>query len=109
MMREAVEERAGEPFRSEDRSPFIEWQVAGHERGAALIALAEHLKEQFRTDSRERYVTQFVDNQQFDCVEVLLQRSQATFVTRFHEFMHEGGGRCEGDAVAPLAGGQPQG
>jgi hypothetical protein len=24
MMREAVEERAGEPFRAEDRSPFIE-------------------------------------------------------------------------------------
>ncbi len=25
MMREAVEERVGEPFRAEDRSPFIEW------------------------------------------------------------------------------------
>ena len=46
MMGEAVEERAGEPFRAEDRSPFIEWQVAGDERGAALIALAEHLEEQ---------------------------------------------------------------
>ena len=42
MMREAVEERAGEPFRAENRSPFIEWQVAGDERGTALIALAEH-------------------------------------------------------------------
>ena len=73
MMREAVEERAGEPFRAEDRSPFIEWQVAGDERGTALIALAEHLKEQFRTDSREWHVAQFVDNQQYDCVEVLLQ------------------------------------
>jgi hypothetical protein len=30
-----------------------------------------------------RHVAQFVDNQQFDCVEVLLQRPQATFVARF--------------------------
>jgi len=35
-MREAVEERAGEPFLAEDRSPFIEWQVAGDERVAAV-------------------------------------------------------------------------
>ena len=62
MVRETVEERAGEPFRSEDRSPFIEWQVAGHEGGSAFIALAEHLEEQFRTNGRERHVAQFVDN-----------------------------------------------
>jgi hypothetical protein len=34
---------------------------------------------------------------------VLLQRAQAAFVARFHEFMHEGEGRREGDAVALLA------
>ena len=33
MMRETVEERAGEAFRAEDRRPFIERQVAGDERG----------------------------------------------------------------------------
>jgi len=37
MMRETVEERAGEAFRAEDRRPFIERQVAGDERGAAFI------------------------------------------------------------------------
>jgi Citrate synthase, C-terminal domain len=31
-----------------------------------------------------------------------LQRPQAAFVARFHEFMHEGGGRREGDAVTLL-------
>jgi hypothetical protein len=66
MMREAVEERAGEPFRADDRSPFIEWQVRSDDGRAAFIALAEHLEEQFRTDSRERHVAQFVDDQQFD-------------------------------------------
>jgi hypothetical protein len=67
-----VRRSRSEPFRAEDRGPFIEWQVAGDKRGAALIALAEHLKEEFRTDSRERHVAQFVNNQQFDCIEVLL-------------------------------------
>ena len=74
MMREAIEERPGETFRAEDRGPLIEWQVTGDERGAALIALAEHLEEQFRTDSGEWHITQFVDDQQFDRVEVFLQR-----------------------------------
>jgi hypothetical protein len=77
MMGEAIEQRAREPLRSEDRGPFIEWQVAGHQRGAAFIALAEHLEEQFRTDRRERHVAHFVDDQQLDHVEMLLQRAQA--------------------------------
>ena len=105
MMGEPIEQRAGEPFRAEDRGPFIEWQIAGDQRGATFIALAEHLEEQFGTDGRERHVAQFVDDQQLDRVEVLLQRAQAAFVARFHEFMHEGGRRREGDAVALLAGG----
>jgi len=97
-----------EPFRSEDRSPFIEWQVAGHEGGSAFIALAEHLEEQFRTNGRERHVAQFVDDQQLDRVEMLLQRAQAALVARLHEFMHESRRRREGDAVALLASGEPQ-
>jgi hypothetical protein len=72
--------------------------------GATFIALAEHLEEQFGADSRER---QLVDDQQLDCVEVLLQHAQAAFVARFHEFMHEGGRGREGDAVALLAGSYP--
>ena len=36
MMRETVEERAGEAFRAEDRGPLIERQVAGDERGATV-------------------------------------------------------------------------
>jgi hypothetical protein len=105
-MSEAIDQRAGQPLGSEDRGPFIEWQIAGEERGPAFVTLAEHLEEQFRTDRRERHVTQLVDDQQLDGVEMLLQRPQSTLVARFHEFMHEGGRRREGDAVALLASGQ---
>ena len=79
MMREAIEQRAGQPFRAEDRGPLIEWQIAGDKRGATFIALAEHFEEQFRTDRGERHVSfdplrgSNIDDQQFDRVEVFLQ------------------------------------
>ena len=113
MVCEPVEQRAGEPFRAEDRGPFIERQVGGDERGTTFIALAEHLEEQFGTDRGEGHVSldplrgSSIDNQQFDRVEVFLQSPQPAFVARFHEFMHESGGRGEGDAVVFLAGGEP--
>ena len=107
-MGEAVEQRAGEPLGPEHARPFIEWQVAGDQSGAAFIALAEHFEEQLRANCRERHITQFVDDQQFDRVEMFLQRPQAAFVAGFHEFVDESGRRCEGDAVALLAGRQSQ-
>ena len=45
MMREPVEQRSGQSFGAEDRGPLIEWQIAGDQRGATLIALTEHLEE----------------------------------------------------------------
>ena len=104
MMGEPVEQGAGEPFGAEYGCPFIEWQVAGDESGTTLIALTEHLEEQFGANCRKRHIAQLVDDRQLACVEVLLQRAQAAFVARFHEFMHEGGRGRKGDAVALLAG-----
>ena len=43
---QAVEQSAGQPLRSEGLGPFVERQVAGDERGAALVALRDHLEEQ---------------------------------------------------------------
>ena len=108
MMREPIEQRAGQPFRTEDRGPLIEWQIAGDQRGATFVALTEHLEEQFGTNGGERHVAQFIDDQQFDRVEVFLQCPQPAFVARFHEFMHESGGRGECNALVFLARGQPQ-
>jgi hypothetical protein len=41
MMGEPVEQGGGVPFGAEYGSPFIERQVAGDQRGATFIALAE--------------------------------------------------------------------
>ena len=44
-----VQQRPGEPFRAEDLGPFVEREVGGHQDGAPLVALAEHLEEQLGT------------------------------------------------------------
>ena len=44
--------------------PFVEWQIAGDDGGAALVALAEDLEQQLGAGRRQRYITEFIDNQQ---------------------------------------------
>ncbi len=59
-MGKAVEQCACQSFRTEDRSPLIEWQVAGHQGGASLISLTEDFKEQFCADGCKRNVSHLV-------------------------------------------------
>ena len=63
-MGEAVEERAGEALGAEHGCPLVEWQVAGHQGAAALVALTEDLEQQFGTGWRQRHVAEFIDDQQ---------------------------------------------
>ncbi len=49
MVGEAVEKRAGQAFGAEHLGPLVEGEIAGHQGGAALIALAEHLEQEFGT------------------------------------------------------------
>jgi hypothetical protein len=72
VMGEPVEQCAGEPFRAKYRRPFIEWQIAGDDRGSTFIALTECLEEQFGADRCEWHIAQLIDDQQFDRVEMLL-------------------------------------
>ena len=48
VMGEAVQQRAGEMFGAEHVSPLVERKIGGHQDGAAFVALAEDLEEQFR-------------------------------------------------------------
>ena len=61
---EAVQQSAGETLRAEDLGPFVEGQVGGHHDGAPLVALAEHLEEQFSAGPGKWNETQLVDDQQ---------------------------------------------
>ena len=77
---EAVQQRAGEAFRSEDLGPFVEGQVGGDQDGAPLVALAEHLEEQFRPGGGQGHEAQFVDDQQVQAGQLPLEVEQAPFI-----------------------------
>src|SRR4051794_23562444 len=108
MVREAVEQGAGQPLAAEDLGPFVEWQIAGHQRGAALVALAEHLEQQLRPALRERHKAKLVDDQQLVAGQLLLQAQQPLLVSRLQELMDQRGGRGETYGHPVLAGGQTE-
>ena len=76
MVGEPVEQGSGQPFRAEDLGPFLEGQVAGHQRRAAFVALAEDLEEQLGAGLGQRHEAQFIDDQQFVAGDLLLKAQQ---------------------------------
>ena len=108
MVREAIEQRAGEPLAAEDACPFLERQIRGDNGRAAFMTLAEDLEEQLRAGLGERHIAEFVDDEQFDGGELGLELEQTPFVARLHQLMHEAG-RCEeGDGEAALTSGEAE-
>ena len=89
---EPVQQRAGEAFRSEDRSPLVERQVGGDQDGAPLVALAEDLEEQFCPGGGQWDEPQLIDDQQAGVKQFPLQveqpplvpGSQRSALPRFH-------------------------
>src|SRR5258708_36225931 len=61
---QSVEQRTGQPLRPEHAGPLVEWQIAGNDGGAALIALAEDLEQELGAGRRKGYVAEFIDDQQ---------------------------------------------
>jgi len=87
---EAVEQRAGEPFGGEHASPLVERQIAGDDGRAALVALAEHLEQQFGAGLGQRHVAELVDYQKFVAGKLVLQAEQTFLVPGFDQFVHHG-------------------
>jgi len=72
-MREAVEERAGEPLGAEHGRPLVERQIVRDQHAASLVALAEDLEQQLGPSRRERHIAEFVDDQQLVAGELTLK------------------------------------
>ena len=65
-MSEPVQQSPRQPLGSECFGPFVERQVAGDQRGAAFVAAAEDLEQQFGPGLGKRHETQLVNEQQFE-------------------------------------------
>jgi hypothetical protein len=108
VMGEPVQQGPRQPLGSEGLGPFVERKVAGHQRGAAFVSSAEDLKQQLGPGLGKWHEAQFVDDQQLETGEQLLETHQAPFVLGLDQFMRQ---RCRGgepDAEAFLTSGQAQ-
>ena len=103
---EAVEQSSGEAFGAKDFGPFGEGQVRGQHGRAALVALAEHLEEQFGACLGKRHEAEFINDEQLVAGDLLLEAQQLPLITGLDEFMDQGGGGGEADAVSLLACGE---
>ena len=94
---EAVEKCAGQPLGAEHGCPLVEWQIAGDQRAAALVALAEDLEQQFGPGWRQWHVAEFIDDQQPVAGELALEPQEPLLVTRLEQFVDESRRRDEAD------------
>src|SRR6201987_6152184 len=104
---QSVEQRTGQPLGPEHAGPFVERQIAGDDGGAALVALAEDLKQQLGAGRRQGYIAEPIDDQQLVTGQLALQAKQALLVSGLDQLMDQSGGRDEADRQALLAGRQP--
>ena len=79
-MCQPVQERPGEPLRSEDLGPLVEGEVRGDEDRPSLVALAEDLEEQFRLGGGQGDEAQLINDQQPEAGQLPLQVEQRSFV-----------------------------
>ena len=85
-MGEAVQQRPGEPLGAEDFGPFIEGEVGGDQDGAALVALAEDLEEEFGRGFGQGHEAQFIHDEELVGGELPLEAQEAFFVAGFQKF-----------------------
>src|SRR5260370_19933991 len=90
------------------RRSLVERQIAGDDRRAALVALAEDLEEQIAPSWRQRHVAQFVDDQELVAGELTLEAEQAFLVPGLDQFVDDGSGGGAARRQPPLAGLPPQ-
>ncbi len=108
MMRQAVQQRAGETLAAKNSCPFLKRQIGVDDGRSAFVPLAEDLEEQFGAGLRERHIAEFVDDQQFDGSELSLQFEKPPFVAGFHQLMDERRRGDEDNRESALARCEPE-
>ena len=65
MVRQPIEERPSQAFRSEHVSPFIEREIRRHDGRSPLVTLREDFEQKLGAGFRQRHKAKFVNDEQF--------------------------------------------
>src|SRR3984893_18396432 len=87
---------------AEDARPFLERKIRRDDGRATFVTLAEYFKQKLRAGLRERHITEFVDDEQFDGGELRLEFQETPLVARFHQLMNEPGPSARHACVLPV-------
>ena len=94
-MSEPIKQCTGEPLRAKDLSPFLKGQVRGYHEAMMLIGPTDDFKEQFSSNLGERNVSQFIDDQQMESLELFMHSLESFFLPALHELSDQVGGGIE--------------
>ena len=107
-MSEPIQQRTGESFGAKDLGPFLEGQVRGQHEAVMFIGPADDLEEQFGPRLGEGNISQFINHQQMESLELFVQSLQSFFLPALDELSDQVRGGIEADAFALGASGKRQ-
>jgi hypothetical protein len=90
VMREAVKQGGSELFiAGKHRHPFGKCEIRGDDCRPALVAIGDQVEEQLTADTVEGHEAQFVDDEDVDAQEPLLQPRELAPIPRFEQLTDE--------------------
>ena len=108
-VRQAIEQRSGQPFIAHHVGPGLKRQVRGHDQACPLVGPADHLEQQFGTRLAEGHVAQFVQHDQVLVLQLLAEPFHLPLFPLFQQSRHQAGCREEQHPSALVAGRWPDG
>ena len=102
-MSEPVQQGAGEPLGAEDFRPFLEGQVRGQHEAVMLIGPADDLEEQFGPRLGEGDISQFINHQQMELLQLFMQSLKPFFFPALDQLSDQVHSRVEGRLAGGIA------
>ena len=90
-MSEPVQQGTGESLGANDLGPFLKGQVGSHHEAVVLIGPADDLKEQFCSGLGEGNISEFVNDQEMESLELFEDSLESFFLPAFYELSHKVG------------------
>jgi hypothetical protein len=103
-VRQAVQQSGRHPLAVEDLAPVAEGQVTGDQQASPLVALGEHLKQEFSSRAVEGQVPQLVAGQQIGLVQLAEKPILLVLLLGLFQAVEQLRGLKEPDPAALAAG-----